>query len=51
MDIEQYVMDKLSNDKSFRLLEQKEQDEAPPLALKITEEADGVFLWVQIVVN
>jgi len=42
-------MDKLRNDPSFRLLENKEPENASALVLEITTKADSVFLWVHIV--
>ena len=49
-DIERYVKDKLSQNDAFRRLASKNPFEAKRLELEIVEKADGVFLWVVLVV-
>jgi hypothetical protein len=50
-DIEQYVCDKLNNNDAFQRLATTEPSEAPALVHEIIEKADGVFLWVKLVVQ
>ena len=50
-DIEQYVSDKLNSSDAFQKLAKREPLEAPTLVHEIVEKADGVFLWVKLVVQ
>jgi hypothetical protein len=50
-DIERYVMGKLSHNVAFLKLSTEEPEAAPALTQEIVEKADGVFLWVSIVVR
>lgn len=50
-DIERYVMGKLSHNDAFLKLSTEEPEAAPALTQEIVEKADGVFLWVNIVVR
>jgi hypothetical protein len=50
-DIERYVMGKLSHNVAFLKLSTEEPEAAPALTQEIVEKADGVFLWVNIVVR
>jgi hypothetical protein len=50
-DIERYVMGKLSHNDAFLKLSTEEPEAAPVLTQEIVEKADGVFLWVNIVVR
>jgi len=50
-DIEHYVQDKLMGNSFFQRLERNEPDRAPALVQEIVDKADGVFLWVKLVVN
>jgi hypothetical protein len=49
-DIKQYVEDKLGANDQMQELHRKEPELAPKLVLEIIEKADGVFLWVRLVV-
>jgi hypothetical protein len=49
-DIERYVKDKLSQNDAFRKLASRNPFETKRLELEIVEKADGVFLWVVLVV-
>jgi hypothetical protein len=50
-DITQYVSDKLGNHPRFQLLSSKEPEKAPALLEEIVTKANGVFLWVKLVVR
>lgn len=50
-DIERYVQDKLAGNSAFQRLAEDEREAAPALAHEIVEKADGVFLWVKLVVG
>jgi hypothetical protein len=50
-DIKLYVMDKLHGNRRFQQLAAKEPVQAPALINEIVEKADGVFLWVVLVVR
>jgi hypothetical protein len=49
-DIKQYVDDELGANDLMRKLHHTEPQEAPKLSLEIIDKADGVFLWVKLVV-
>ncbi|KAF8862788.1 hypothetical protein BDZ45DRAFT_723015 [Acephala macrosclerotiorum] len=49
-DIKQYVDDELRNNQHMQDLQRREPHEAPKLVLEIVDKADGVFLWVRLVV-
>ena len=49
-DIKQYVDDELGANDLMRELHNREPQEAPKLSLEIIDKADGVFLWVKLVV-
>jgi hypothetical protein len=49
-DIKQYVDDELGANNLMRELHDIEPQEAPKLSLEIIDKADGVFLWVKLVV-
>ncbi|KAH8769422.1 hypothetical protein F5882DRAFT_508227 [Hyaloscypha sp. PMI_1271] len=49
-DIKQYVDDELGANDLMRKLHYTEPQEAPKLSLEIIDKADGVFLWVKLVV-
>jgi hypothetical protein len=49
-DIKQYVDDELGANDLMRELHNTEPQEAPKLSLEIIDKADGVFLWVKLVV-
>jgi hypothetical protein len=49
-DIKQYVDDELGANGLMRELHNREPQEAPKLSLEIIDKADGVFLWVKLVV-
>lgn len=49
-DMQRYVQDKLENDERFRALAAREP-QASTLATQIRDKADGVFLWVYLVVR
>ncbi|KAE9366867.1 hypothetical protein N431DRAFT_471897 [Stipitochalara longipes BDJ] len=49
-DIKQYVDDELGDNDLMQELQRKEPEQAPKLALEIIDKADGVFLWVRLVV-
>jgi hypothetical protein len=49
-DIKQYVGDELGANDQMQELLQSEPVEAPRLVLEIIDKADGVFLWVKLVV-
>jgi hypothetical protein len=51
LDIKQYVGDKLANSPKFRKLLKEEPTIAPKLIEEIVTKADGVFLWVKLVVE
>jgi hypothetical protein len=50
-DIKQYVDDKLRANDRMQELQRQEPEQAPRLSLEIIEKADGVFLWVKLVVH
>ncbi|KAL2061695.1 hypothetical protein VTL71DRAFT_7073 [Oculimacula yallundae] len=50
-DIQRYVQDKLAGNSAFRGLAEEEEEAAPALVREIVEKADGVFLWVRLVVG
>ncbi|PVH72462.1 hypothetical protein DL98DRAFT_365557, partial [Cadophora sp. DSE1049] len=50
-DIKFYVNDNLSKHRRFRQLLEKEPIKAPLLVKDIVDRADGVFLWVRLVVE
>jgi hypothetical protein len=50
-DIKLYVTDKLHGNRRFQQLAAKEPVQAPALINEIVEKADGVFLWVVLVVR
>ncbi|CZR58688.1 uncharacterized protein PAC_08580 [Phialocephala subalpina] len=50
-DIKTYVNDKLSESSAFEQLAARENELASKLAQAILDRADGVFLWVEIVVR
>jgi hypothetical protein len=50
-DITKYVGDKLGNNPRFRQLTSEEPLLAPELTKEIVKKADGVFLWVTLVVK
>jgi hypothetical protein len=50
-DIERFVDDKLHNNQKFMQLAQDEPERAPALIHEIVMKADGVFLWVALVVK
>jgi hypothetical protein len=50
-DIERYVRDRFFDDRAFRNLSFGEPDVAQALIQDIVERADGVFLWVRLVVK
>jgi hypothetical protein len=49
-DIKQYVDDELRANSLMKELQLHEPEKAPKLVLEIVEKADGVFLWVKLVV-
>lgn len=49
-DIELYVMGKLHQHDAFQRLSSEEPEAAPAITREIVEKADGVFLWVNIIV-
>jgi hypothetical protein len=50
-DIKLYVNDKLSNNPRYEVLAQREPNRAPALVNDIVTRAEGVFLWVTLVVK
>lgn len=50
-DIEIYVDEKLRSNLAFQRLSAQEPEATPKLVAEIVEKADGVFLWVRIVVK
>jgi hypothetical protein len=50
-DINYFVADKLYKNSRFKILATEETSPASKLVLEIVEKADGVFLWVSIVVK
>lgn len=50
-DIERYVGDKLRQNEAFQRLALIQPDDANGLVNEILEKADGVFLWVELVVR
>jgi hypothetical protein len=50
-DIKYYVSDKFERNTAFRDLESEEPESALLLRNEVVEKAEGVFLWVKIVVN
>jgi hypothetical protein len=50
-DIKYYVSDKFERNRAFRDLESDEPKSALLLRNEVVEKAEGVFLWVKIVVN
>ncbi|KAN0092090.1 hypothetical protein V8E51_017937 [Hyaloscypha variabilis] len=49
-DIKRYVDDELGDNYLMQELQRKEPEHAPQLSLEIIDKADGVFLWVRLVV-
>jgi hypothetical protein len=49
-DIKQFVDDELGANCQMQDLQRQEPEEAPKLVLEIVDKADGVFLWVRLVV-
>lgn len=50
-DIKQYVGDKLGNNPRYQQLALEEPEKAPALVEEIVNKADGVFIWVSLVVK
>lgn len=50
-DIEEYVAGKLRSNNAFQRLSSREPEAAPALIQEIVEKADGVFLWVKLVIQ
>jgi energy-coupling factor transporter ATP-binding protein EcfA2 len=50
-DIENYVQDRFSNNEGFSILKAAEPQYSEKLITDITQKADGVFLWVVLVVR
>ncbi|KAM0511307.1 hypothetical protein ACHAPE_009973 [Trichoderma viride] len=50
-DIQRFIKDKLHNNDKFNKLRGRDRAAADGLVLSITEKADGVFLWVFLVVR
>ncbi|KAI0505754.1 hypothetical protein F5B22DRAFT_496145 [Xylaria bambusicola] len=50
-DIRQFIQDNLQQSTRFNNLQQRNRREAGELVLEITKRADGVFLWVFLVVQ
>ncbi|PMD32009.1 hypothetical protein L207DRAFT_471340 [Hyaloscypha variabilis F] len=50
-DIEKYVSDKLSDSEALKRLASHQSQEANSLMREIVDKADGVFLWVKLVVQ
>ncbi|KIN06970.1 hypothetical protein OIDMADRAFT_108740, partial [Oidiodendron maius Zn] len=50
-DIERYVLGKLSQNDAFQRLSAEQPDAAPRITQEIVKKADGVFLWVRLVVQ
>jgi len=50
-DIERYVQDNLMENAFFRQLARENPEDAPALVQEIVDKADGVFLWVKLVVR
>jgi hypothetical protein len=50
-DIELYVMGELNHHGAFQRLSSEKPEAAPAITREILEKADGVFLWVDIVVR
>ena len=50
-DIVHYVTDKFHRNRAFKRLEAEDTTSASALIHEIVDKADGVFLWVRIVVN
>ena len=50
-DIERYVTEKFERNPRYRRLVDEEPEEAPALVAQIVSRADGVFLWVVLVVK
>jgi hypothetical protein len=50
-DIERFVVGKLNGNDAFQRLSSEEPEAAPAIAQEILEKADGVFLWVRLVVQ
>jgi hypothetical protein len=49
-DIKQFIDDELGANDQMQDLQRREPEEAPKLVLEIVAKADGVFLWVRLVV-
>jgi hypothetical protein len=49
-DIKQYVDDELAANNHMKELQKREPTEGPKLVVEIVDKADGVFLWVKLVV-
>jgi hypothetical protein len=49
-DIERYVTEKFDRNNAFKILMEREPELAAILIKKVVENADGVFLWVRLVV-
>jgi hypothetical protein len=50
-DIYKYVTEKLHSNNSFRTLARQDHKSASELITEILDAADGVFLWVKLVIN
>ncbi|KAF8850858.1 hypothetical protein BDZ45DRAFT_731282 [Acephala macrosclerotiorum] len=50
-DIKEYVSERLGGHQRFQLIAAKEPDRAPKLLDEIVDKANGVFLWVRLVVQ
>jgi hypothetical protein len=51
LDIQMYVVDLLGNNKRFCAMRNHAEDECNELVAEISEKAQGVFLWVHLVVR
>lgn len=50
-DVRSYVIDKFNGNRGYRRLASQEPDLAPYLVEEVVTKADGVFLWVRLVVH
>lgn len=50
-DIDRYVRDKLNSSVAYQRLADNQPETAPALIREIVKKADGVFLWVELVVQ
>lgn len=50
-DIRRFVRDKLQDDDAFRKFREKEEEDCDRLVNEIVQRADGVFLWISLVVR